>query len=156
MTGEIARIFLIEDNPADVELIEECLRQYGIRYELIHCDNIEAALSLANNFGTGGQEHPDLMLLDYNLPRGEARAVLQACSENPALAHMRRAVVTSSLAPKDHQEALHFGADAFISKPADLDGFLVTVGGKIAELLGQAGRPHTIGLHDNGCGPASR
>ena len=76
-----------------------------------------------------------MILLDYNLPRGEARTVLQAISNNPALAQMRKAVVTSSLAPKDRQEALEFGSDAFIYKPADLDGFLTDVGGSIAALL---------------------
>jgi CheY-like chemotaxis protein len=48
---------------------------------------------------------------------------------------MRKAVVTSSVAPKDQQDALQSGADAFIYKPADLDAFLREVGGKIAELL---------------------
>jgi len=135
MNQEVSHILLIEDNPADVELIRECLRLRGIPYELTHCDTVEAALKLVNGYGTNGRRAPDLMLLDYNLPRGEARAVLHASAANPALREMRKAVVTSSLAPKDRQEAAQFGAESFINKPADLEKFFGDVGDKIAELL---------------------
>ena len=135
MSHDKAHILLIEDNPGDVELIQECLRMHEIPYELTHCDTVESALRIVKAYGSDGKKIPDLMLLDYNLPRGEARSVLQASSTNPALARMRKAVVTSSLAPKDKQEALEFGADAFIYKPADLDCFLNDVGGSIADLL---------------------
>lgn len=128
-------ILLIEDNPGDVQLIQECLNTRGIEYDLTHCDNVDGAVRLINAYGADDGKIPDLMLLDYNLPRGDARAVLNAALNNPALAHMRKAVVTSSVAPKDRQEALESGADSFIYKPADLDGFLADVGGKIIELL---------------------
>lgn len=95
--------------------------------EMIDANQILAALKA-----------PDLMLLDYNLPRGDARTVLQATANNPALARMRKAVVTSSLAPKDREEALRFGADAFVCKPADLDAFIRDIGGAIVELLKRA------------------
>lgn len=135
MIQEIPHILLIEDNPGDVQLIKECLRLRATPYELTHCETVDAALHLVKSYGTNGQKVPDLMLLDYNLPRGEARTVLQASGNNPVLTRMRKAVVTSSLAPKDREEALRFGADAFIYKPADLDGFLTDVGGAIAKLL---------------------
>lgn len=135
MRGEVAHILLVEDNPGDVQLIEECLRSRGIQYELTHCETVDAALHLVKSYGLDGKKAPDLMLLDYNLPRGEARTVLQAIAGNPALAGMRKAVVTSSLAPKDREEALRFGADAFVCKPADLDAFLTDVGGAIGNLL---------------------
>ncbi len=135
MSPRIRRILLIEDNPGDVRLIRECLQERGIKYQLTHCNNVDAALRIVNSYGVEDAEVPDLMLLDYNLPRGDACSVLQAARENPALAHMRRAVVTSSVAPRDRKEALESGADSFIHKPADLDGFLNEVGGKIAQLL---------------------
>jgi two-component system, chemotaxis family, response regulator Rcp1 len=138
MTGKVARILLIEDNPGDVKLIKEVLRLRGIPYELTHCETVDAALHLVEHCGVDGEKVPDLMLLDYNLPRGEARTVLQATSNNPALAQMRKAVVTSSLAPKDREDALRFGAEAFVCKPADLDTFLTDVGEMIAKLLERA------------------
>lgn len=91
MTQTISNILLIEDNPGDVELIKECLRSRGIRYELTHCETVDAALQLVKSYGADGEKVPDLMLLDYNLPRGEARTVLQATGSNPALAQMRKA-----------------------------------------------------------------
>jgi two-component system, chemotaxis family, response regulator Rcp1 len=135
MTGQSSHILLIEDNPGDVQLIKECLRLRGVPYELTHCDTVDAALHLVKGYGANAERVPDLMLLDYNLPRGDARTVLQATGDNPALSKMRKAVITSSLAPKDRDEALRFGADVFVCKPADLDAFLKDVGGAIAELL---------------------
>jgi CheY-like chemotaxis protein len=129
------QILLIEDNPGDVRLIEECFRCRGIQYRLTHCDTIDAALRIVTTCGANDIPIPDLILLDYNLPRGDARSVLEAAGSNPALAHSRKAVITSSVAPKDQQDSLNAGADAFIYKPADLDAFLGNVGAKILELL---------------------
>jgi len=135
MRADVYTILLIEDNLGDVRLIHECLRFYDIRYELTHCDTVESALYTVNAYRPGDAHVPDLILLDYNLPRGEARTVIAAAMENPALVHTLKAVVTSSVSQKDRQEALASGADRFIYKPADLDAFLSEVGGKIARLL---------------------
>jgi CheY-like chemotaxis protein len=136
MSGETRHVLLIEDNRGDVWLIEECLRSRGINYRLTHCETVDAAIRIVNGYGTNDTEVPDLILLDYNLPRGESLSVLAAAIQNPALANTPKAVVTSSVAPKDREDSLQAGADAFIYKPGDLDGFLTQVGGKIAELLG--------------------
>jgi chemotaxis family two-component system response regulator Rcp1 len=129
------RILLIEDNPGDVRLIQESLRMHAVDYSLIHLEKADDAVRAVGGYGPDGAEVPDLILLDYNLPRGDAGDVLTAASKNPALAGIPKAVVTSSLAPKDRAEALRLGADCFINKPADLDGFLTEVGGTIAALL---------------------
>ncbi len=131
------QILLIEDNPGDVRLVEECLRSRGIKYQLTRCETIDAAIRIVNSYGANGAQVPDLMLLDYNVPRGDACAVLEAATNNPALTRTRKAVITSSIAPKDQQDALRSGADAFIYKPADLDTFLREVGESIAQLLEQ-------------------
>jgi two-component system response regulator len=135
MNADTMRILLIEDNPGDVRLIEECLRSRGIQYELTHCETIDAAVRTVNGYCASGPAAPHLLLLDYNVPRGDARSVLEAAARNPALGNTRKAVVTSSVSPRDQQDALQSGADTFIYKPADLDSFLREVGGKIAELL---------------------
>jgi two-component system, chemotaxis family, response regulator Rcp1 len=131
-------ILLVEDNPGDVRLIQEALRKHGLNCQLTHCDTTDAAIHLLRAYGRAGDNVPDLMLLDYNLPRGDARSVLDAALNNPALTRMRKAVVTSSISPEDRERALESGADSFIYKPADLDSFLADVGGKIAALLGRA------------------
>lgn len=141
MKNGTPHILLIEDNPGDVQLIQECLRVHRIECDLTHCDTVESALRLVKSYDAQAERLPDLMLLDYNLPRGEARSVLQATANNPALARMRKAVVTSSLAPKDREEALQYGAEVFIYKPADLDCFLADVGGSIVTLLKSRSAP---------------
>lgn len=141
MKGETWHILLIEDNRGDVWLIEECLRSRGIKYRLTHCETVDCAIRTVEAFESGG-EAPDLMLLDYNLPRGDALSVLAAAIRNPALAHTPKAVITSSVAPKDRQDSLEAGADTFIYKPGDLDGFLNQVGDQIAALLGIGSEAH--------------
>ncbi len=136
MINNERHVLLVEDNRGDVWLIEECLRQRGIPYRLTHSETVDIAISIVNRYQMSDPDIPDLILLDYNLPRGDALSVLAAAKRNPALARTPKAVITSSVAPKDQQDCLHAGADAFIYKPGDLDGFLTQVGGKIAELLG--------------------
>ena len=129
------RILLIEDNPGDVRLIKEALRVHSVEYQLTQIDKVDDAVRAVNGYGENDPALPDLILLDYNLPRGDAVDVLTAVLKNPALAKIPKAVVTSSLAPKDREQALRLGADCFINKPPDLDGFLEEVGGTIAGLL---------------------
>ncbi|HEX7361027.1 MAG TPA: response regulator [Bryobacteraceae bacterium] len=135
MNASTWHILLIEDNRGDVWLVEECLRSRGIKYRLTHCETVDCAIRIVESFGANG-DVPDLMLLDYNLPRGDALSVLAAAIGNPALARTPKAVITSSVAPKDRQDSLEAGADAFIYKPGDLDGFLNEVGDQITGLLG--------------------
>lgn len=128
-------ILLIEDNPGDVRLIQESLRVHDVRYSLTHVEKADDAIRTVSGYGADAAALPDLILLDYNLPRGDAVDVLTAVSQNPALVDIPKAVVTSSVAPKDREQALRLGADCFINKPPDLDGFLQEVGGAIAALL---------------------
>lgn len=132
-------ILLIEDNPGDVRLIQESLRLQEVDYRLTHLERADDAIRTVSTYGPGAADVPDLILLDYNLPRGDAVDVLTAVSKNPALAGVPKAVVTSSLAPRDREEAMRLGADCFINKPADLDSFLNEVGQTVVSLL--RGRP---------------
>jgi len=128
-------ILIIEDNAGDVRLVQEALRTHGIRYKMTHCETAASGLQKVNSYAEGSQDLPHLMLLDFNLPAGEARDVLAAALRNRALDGMRKAIVTSSVAPKDREQALQCGADCFIFKPAELDAFLTEVGGSIVRLM---------------------
>jgi CheY-like chemotaxis protein len=129
-------ILLVEDNFGDVILIEECLQTAEVPYQLTHCDTIRSALKAISGYRAGEGKIPDLLLLDYNLPAGEAREVLQAAVTNPALHRMKKAVITSSMSPRDREDALRNGAECVIRKPSELDSFLTEVGKAIVKLLG--------------------
>ena len=131
----VHHILLVEDNPGDVRLIEEALRMHALDYQLSHYETADAAIRALTRCGTNGDEVPELILLDFNVPRGDARDILAAASRNSALASVPKVVITSFLAPRDWAQALELGATCFINKPPNLDSFLSEVGGKIAELL---------------------
>ena len=137
MKQELRRIFLVEDNPGDLRLIQEALSLQEIQYDLTHVETADEAIRAINQYGSQAGNVPDLILLDFNIPRGDARDILMAVSKNPALKGIPKAVVTSSVAPRDRQQALDLGAQCFIYKPPDLDAFLAEVGSTIANLLNQ-------------------
>jgi two-component system, chemotaxis family, response regulator Rcp1 len=137
----IRSILLVEDNPGDLRLIEEALHVHGIDCRLLHFRTASEAICALENCGDDGASVPDLILLDYNVPGGDARDILAAASRNPSLSSIPKAVVTSSVAPGDREQALQLGAQCFIHKPCDLDRFLAEVGGKIAGLLQSGGAP---------------
>jgi two-component system, chemotaxis family, response regulator Rcp1 len=141
--AERVRIFLAEDNPSDVMLIEEALKRRSLAFELDHFTTAEQAIDAAQSCGSEGQPVPDLILLDYNLPRGNGSEVLAAAAKNPRLADVPKAILSSSLRPAEIQEARRLGAVRFITKPAELEDFFKEVGTAVAELLKQGGRSAT-------------
>jgi CheY-like chemotaxis protein len=135
MTKQQYKILLVEDNLGDVRLVEEALRSTDIEYQLTHCETVRSALETVSGYAAGDPKVPDLILFDYNLPGGDAREIIQAAIGNPALSATRKAVITSSLSPRDREDALENGAEYFIYKPADLDSFVNEVGNLVRELL---------------------
>ena len=129
------KILLVEDNPGDVLLIEESLREAAIPYQLTLCETVEAALRKVCGYTIDDPNVPDVLLLDYNLPGGDAREVLRASRATPALSGTRKAVISSSLSPRDKDDALRSGAECFVYKPADLDQFLDEVRTAMVKLL---------------------
>jgi CheY-like chemotaxis protein len=134
------RIFLAEDNLGDVFLIEEALRRQSLVCEIDHYATAEDAISAVQRCGGSGVPIPDLMLLDYNLPRGNGSDILAAASANPSLAAVPKVIVTSYLQAEELDQALKLGARGLITKPVDFETFMRDVGAKIAELLCAAGK----------------
>jgi two-component system response regulator len=132
------RIFLAEDNLGDVLLIEEALRRQSLVCEIDHYATAEEAIRAAELCGEAGAPVPDLMMLDYNLPRGNGSDILSAASHNPRLARVPKVIVTSFLQAEELAQAIALGASGLITKPVDFELFMSDVGSKIAELL-QAG-----------------
>ena len=131
-----AQIVLIEDNPADVFLVELALKESGVTYELTKFKSGQEALrTLCPPEGTETSAFvPDAILLDLNTPRSDGFQVLIKLKQAPRLAHVPMAVITSSQAPSDkHRTSLQ--GSRYIQKPAQLEEFLTTVGQAIKEML---------------------
>src|SRR5690349_11802723 len=133
------RIFLAEDNLGDVFLIEEALRRQSLQCEIDHYATAEDAIHAAELCGTSGTPVPDLMMLDYNLPRGNGSDILSAAGRNAHLAGVPKVIVTSFLQADELAQALRLGANCLITKPVDFEAFMRDVGAKIAELLHAGG-----------------
>jgi two-component system response regulator len=135
------RIFLAEDNLGDVFLIEEALRRQSLVCDIDHYATAEEAIVAAERCGSGGVPIPDLMMLDYNLPRGNGSDILAAAGRNTKLAAVPKVIVTSFLQPDELARAIELGASCLITKPVDFEAFMRDVGAKIVEMLRGNGNP---------------
>jgi CheY-like chemotaxis protein len=134
------RIFLAEDNLGDVLLIEEALKRQSLACEIYHYATAEEAIDAATLCGNAGAPVPDLMLLDYNLPRGNGSDILAAAGLNPNLSAVPKVIVTSFLQAEELAQALQLGASGLITKPVDFESFMRDVGAKLAEFLRAGGK----------------
>jgi chemotaxis family two-component system response regulator Rcp1 len=115
-------ILLVEDNPADVRLTMEALKESHVPNRLhVARDGVEAMRMLKDESGTAPR--PDLVLLDLNLPRKDGREVLQEIKQDEALRHIPVLIVTTSQAEQDIALSYRLRANAFITKPVDIDHF---------------------------------
>jgi two-component system, chemotaxis family, response regulator Rcp1 len=122
--GGLAQILLVEDSPTDVELTVELLRDARVANELhVARDGEEALAFLRHDTGYEHMPHPDLILLDLNLPKIKGHGVLQAIKNDPKLKVIPVIVLTSSNADSDVLSAYRQHANAFVSKPLDVDEF---------------------------------
>ena len=133
----IRRIVLIEDNPADVLLVEKALEANGVACEMTQFDSgLEALKALCPPEGTDANLFvPDAILLDLNTPRSDGFNILVRLKNTPRLADVQVAIITSSQASSDKARSDALGAVRYIQKPSGLDEFLSTVGQAIKEML---------------------
>jgi CheY-like chemotaxis protein len=126
----VVQILLAEDNPADVYLIEEALREHEVAFEITVAEDGEAAMNMV----TKGEVQPDIVLLDLNMPKRSGGEVLDRIRRD-ARSDIPVIVLTSSDSPSDREEALRLGATCYIRKPTGLDEFL-EIGATIKRLAG--------------------
>ena len=119
------RIWIAEDNPADVYLIEEALRRHQFPYVLKTADNGEDMLKMIAELDRDpGESCPDLFLIDLNLPRRSGDEVLARLRHSSRCAQVPAIVITSSDSPQDRARARDLGASFYFRKPADLERFM--------------------------------
>ncbi|HEV8716107.1 MAG TPA: response regulator [Candidatus Binatia bacterium] len=127
------QVLLIEDNPGDVFLIQEALREHGLVPQLSVIADGEEAVSFARREGQPAVR-PDLILLDLNLPKCNGREVLQSIRGNPELARVPLVIFTSSDSPQDRLVAAEPNVSCYIRKPSNLEEFM-QIGGVLKKLL---------------------
>lgn len=118
------RILLVEDNPGDVRLTEETLKQspYPTELEVAH-DGAEALGDLRGRSPFAQQARPDMILLDLNMPGLDGRKVLAEVRSDPELNRIPVVIFTSSPGDQDVLMALNFHADGYVRKPLELKEF---------------------------------
>ena len=121
-------ILLVEDNEGDARLALEALKEGKVRNNLHHVkDGVEAIAFLNQQGEYADVPLPDLILLDLNLPRKDGREVLAEIKEDPNLRHIPVVVLTTSQAEQDLVETYDLHANAFVTKPLDLERFIEVV-----------------------------
>lgn len=129
------RIWIAEDNAADVYLIEEALRRQEFSYRLATAANGEEMLNMISTIEQNASEMcPDLFLIDLNLPRRSGDEILAHIRQSSRCAQVPAIVITSSDSPRDRARARDLGASFYFHKPADLEKFMA-IGGIVRHFL---------------------
>jgi two-component system, chemotaxis family, response regulator Rcp1 len=127
-TSRRLEVLLVEDNPGDVRLVREALKESGFPGHLnVATDGEEATDILWNRGDHENDPRPDLILLDLNLPGKNGRAVLQEIKTDPDLRRIPVAVFSTSGAQSDLDHAYNCHANCYIRKPSDLDEYMQVV-----------------------------
>lgn len=118
-------ILLVEDNPGDVRLTMEALREAKVLNNLVVVpDGIEALAYLNRQTIYRRAPRPDLILLDLNLPKKDGRALLEEIKQSPELKRIPVVILTSSKAEEDIIKAYDLHANCYVTKPVGLEQFI--------------------------------
>lgn len=121
-------LLLVEDNPGDVRLTVEALKEGKILVDMqVARDGLEALTILRREAPFEHAPRPDLILLDLNLPRMDGRQVLEIIKTDEQLRQIPVVVLTTSAAEQDILQAYNLHANCYITKPVDLEQFIRVV-----------------------------
>jgi two-component system response regulator len=121
-------ILLVEDNPGDVRLAKEALRDSKIHNTLRVVDDGVEAIAFLNKEGKYAKEtRPDLVLLDLNLPKKDGREVLAEIKKDDVLKRIPVVILTSSRNEEDVMKTYNLHANCYITKPIDMKRFIKVV-----------------------------
>jgi len=126
-----AHILLVEDRRMDVELTLDAFREAQLDDTVHVAWTGEQALDYLFGRGEFGNRHahpmPDLVLLDLKLPGIDGQEVLRQVKSTPGLKRLPVVVLTSSREDRDRLACYDHGANSFLVKPIDFNGFMDTV-----------------------------
>ena len=126
--GDPVEILLVEDSPEDADLTFEALKDVKIKNHLhVVEDGVEAMAFLRQEGSYAGAPRPDLILLDFNMPRKDGREVLAEIKTDDSLRRIPVVVLTTSQAQEDIIKAYDLNANCYISKPVDYEEFMTVI-----------------------------
>jgi CheY-like chemotaxis protein len=124
-------ILLVEDSPEDYEATERAFRKSGLRNPIHRCADGDEALDYLFRRGVYADPalspRPGIILLDLNLPGTDGREVLEAVKADEQLRKIPVIVLTTSADERDVEACYRAGANSYIQKPVDLDGFMKAI-----------------------------
>ncbi|MCV7252924.1 MULTISPECIES: response regulator [Mycobacteriaceae] len=121
-------ILLVEDDAGDELITREAFEHNKIKNNLYVAHDGEEGLDFLYRRGIyADAPTPDLILLDLNLPKYDGRQVLEQIKSDPELRHIPVVVLTTSAAEEDILRSYKLHANAYVTKPVDLDQFLNAV-----------------------------
>jgi CheY-like chemotaxis protein len=127
---DLANILLVEDNPSDVLLTQIAIKQCKLLNSLHVAEDGEDALAFLRREDPHiGAPRPDIILLDLNLPRMDGRELLAIIKKDPQLRTIPVVVLTTSDAETDVVQSYSLHANAYITKPVDMNQFVRIVKG---------------------------
>ena len=124
MAARTIRILIVDDDPADAEIIQELLEECATALEIhvVH-DGIDALEYLRSCIHVPVPGLPDLILLDLNMPRKDGREVLQEIRATEQMQHLPVIVLTTSQEEDEIEQVYRLGANCYVSKPAAMADF---------------------------------
>ncbi len=121
-------ILLVDDNPGDIRLTQEALKDSKVLNNLhVVEDGLEALKYLRKKGEFKNEVAPDLILLDLNLPKRNGREVLSEIKEDELLKHIPVVILTISRAEEDIFKSYELHANCYITKPVDMNQFIKIV-----------------------------
>jgi CheY-like chemotaxis protein len=121
-------ILLIEDNPGDIRLIKEALRDYSNKLEIESIkDGVSALEVLRSSVSKDGHIIPDIIILDLNLPKKDGFEILTELKSEPLLKRIPVVIFTASRNMEDINRAYNLGANSYIVKPLEIDRYFKAI-----------------------------
>ena len=126
--GRAIDILLVEDDPGDELITREAFEHNKLKNRLHVAHDGEEGLNYLYRRGEfADAPRPDLILLDLNLPKYDGRQLLEKIKSDPELAQIPVVVLTTSSAEEDILKSYKLHANAYVTKPVDLDQFMRAV-----------------------------